>query len=1066
MLNWIITSSLRLRAVMLALALILLVGGSWRLRSLPVDTVPEFSRLSLEVQTEALGLSTSEVESLITVPLEADLLNGVPWLQSIESESITGLSSIEMFFAPGTDIMQARQMVQERLTQAHALPNVSSPPVMLQPVSSASRIMNIGLTSKTVSLIGMSVLARWNIVPRLVGVPGVANVSVWGHRDRQVQVQVDPAQLHAKGVKLEQIVKTAGEAVWASPLTYLTSSTPGAGGFIDTPNQRLGVRHISPTFSAETFAKVPVYGTSLPLSDVASVVEDNQPLIGDALLKDGATGLMLVVEKFPGANTTKVTEGVEAALRELSPGMTGIEVDTKIYRPASFISRAASNLGTGVIASYLLLLLGLWLLLGHWRAAVVAAVVIPCSLLAAAAVFTAGSGNIDMMIIAGLMLAVAVIVDDAIIDVDNITRRLRQARSESSEVSRGGGKTTLVIITRAVIEVRGPMLFATTVILLAALPVLFMQGLAAPFFKPLFWSYIVAVLASLAVALTLTPAIAYFLLANAELPARDGSALLVRFQGACNKTIESAMRTPLPALVLAAGGLVVGVLMWTTSERIWLPRFKETDVLVEWQGTPGASLAAMNRSTAALMKELRAVKGVNNAAAHVGRAVFSKEVSDVNTAEIWVSIDPKADYEDTLEVIDTVLHDYPGVKGEVDTFLSKKMREVLTGNDKSISVRVYGHDQQIVRSKAEEVRALLGKIEGISNPHIETLEQKTTIEVKVDLEKARAHGLKPGDVRRAASTLVSGIKVGALFQDQKVFDVVVLGKPEVRATVSDIRNLMLDTPSGGQVRMSDVSDVTTGAAQDVIRRQGVSRRVDVGADVSSGDVAAVSREVARRIKEINFPFEYHAQVVGEHFAQREAVRSLYSYLVASLVLIFLVVQAALGSWRLASLAIACVPVALLGGFVAVILSDGHFALGSLLGFVAVLALGVRNGIGLVRHFQALETQGLDFSEALVQRGVRERYPAIVTSALVTALLVLPFVVLGDVAGLEIVHAAAVVMLGGTASVLLLALLCIPALYLRFGAKTQQDPLGLGSLATPEAEPKVKQAAIPVPALPR
>ena len=1044
MLNWIISSGLRMRAVMVALAAVLLVGGIWRLRSLPVDIVPEFSRLSLEVQTEALGLSTSEVESLITVPLEADLLNGVPWLQSIESESITGLSSIEMFFAPGTDIMQARQMVQERLTQAHALPNVSSPPVMLQPVSSASRIMNIGLTSKTVSLIGMSVQARWNIVPRLVGVPGVANVSVWGHRDRQVQVQVDPAQLHAKGVKLEQIVKTAGEAVWASPLTYLTSSTPGAGGFIDTPNQRLGVRHISPTFSADTFAMVPVYGTSLPLSDVATVVEDNQPLIGDALLKDGISGLMLVVEKFPGANTTKVTEGVEAALRELSPGMKGIEVDTQIYRPASFISRAVANLSTGVMASYLLVLLGLGLLMGHWRAALVAALVIPCALLAAAAVFTAGSGNIDMMIIAGLMLAVAVIVDDAVVDVDNIARRLRQARAD------GSLETSLAVVTRAVIEVRGPMLFATTIIVLAALPVLFMQGLAAPFFKPLFWSYIVAVLASLAVALTLTPAIACFLLAQVPLPARDGSALLARLQGACSKALNSMLRTPLPALVLAAGGVVVGVLMWTTSERSWLPNFKETDVVVEWQGSPGSSLEAMNRSTAALMKELRAVKGVTNAAAHVGRAVFSKEVSDVNTAEIWVSIDPKANYDDTIEAMEVVLEDYPGVKGEINTFLSKKMREVLTGGDDSISVRVYGHDQEIVRSKAEEVRALLAKIEGISNPRVEALEQKTTIEVKVDLEKALAHGLKPGDVRRAASTLVSGIKVGALFQDQKVFDVVVLGKPEVRANVSDIRNMLLDTPKGGQVRLSDVADVSTVSAQDVIRRQGVSRRVDVGADVTNGDVAGVSREVARRIKEITFPFEYHALVVGEHFAQREAIRSLYSYLAAAAVLIFLVVQAALGSWRLALLAIAGVPVALLGGFVAVILSDGNFALGSLLGFIAVLALGVRQGIGLVRHFQVMQAQGMAFGEALVQRGVQERFAPIVTSAVVTALLVLPFVVLGDVAGLELVHASAVVMLGGMFSVLLLILLCIPALYLRFGASAVQDPLGLAALAAPAA----------------
>ena len=1038
MLNWIISSSLQLRAVMLALAVVLLFGGAWRLRSLPVDVVPEFSRLSLEVQTEALGLSTSEVESLITVPLEADLLNGVPWLQSIESESLTSLSSIEMFFAPGTDIMQARQMVAERLTQTHALPQVSKPPVLLQPVSSASRIMNIGLTSKTVSLIEMSVQARWTIVPRLVGLPGVANVSVWGHRDRQVQVQVDPARLKSKGVTLEQIVKTAGESVWASPLTFLNSSTPGAGGFIDTPNQRLGVRHISPTTTPETFGKVPVYGTSIALNEVATVVEDNQPLIGDALFKDGNTGLMLAVEKFPGANTTTVTAAVEAALRELAPGMKGIEVDTKIYRPATFIERATANLSVGMLASYLLVVLGLWALLGHWRSALVAAVVIPCSLLAAAWAFTARGGNIDMMIIAGLLLAVAVVVDDAVLSVDNIVRRLRQARAD------GTGQSSLAVIARAAIEVRGPMLYATAIIVIAALPVLFMQGLAAPFFKPLFWSYIVAVLASLAVALTLAPALSFYLLANAALQDAAAPTLLGKLYSGCKRFVDSAMRSPLPALALAIAGVLVGVVMWKVAERAWLPEFKETDVVVEWQGAPGASLDAMNRSTRALMKELQAVKGVRSAAAHVGRAVFSKEIADVNTAEIWVSIDPKLDYEDTIEAMQKVLKDYPGGRGEVHTFLSKKMREVLTGGENSISVRVYGHDQEIVRVKADEVRQLLGKIQGISNARVEDVAEKTSIEVKVDLDRARAHGLKPGDVRRAASALVQGLTVGALFQEQKVFDVVVLGKPDIRSTLEDIRNLLIDTPTGDQVRLADVADVGTTAEVDVIRRQGVSRRIDVSADVNDADVAAVSREVARRIKEINFPFEHHARVLGEHFAEREAISSLYNYLAAAAVLIFLTVQVALGSWRLALLAIAGVPVALLGGFVAVLLGGGNFLLGSLLGFIAVLALAVRHGIGLVRHFQALQSQGVAFGEALVQRGVRERFPAIVSSALVTALLVLPFVVLGDVAGLEIVHSAAVVMLGGMVSVVLLSLLCIPALYLRFGAGAAQEDIGLAA----------------------
>src|SRR6267143_5583798 len=285
MLAWLISSSMRLRTLVVVVAAGLLVLGAVSVRDKALDVIPELALPSLTVKTESLGLSSAEVESLITVPLEADLLNGVPWLQVIQSESMAGLSTIEMIFAPGTDLMKARQMVQERLTQAHALPNVSSPPVMLQPVSSASRVMNIGLSSKSVEPIEMSVQARWNIVPRLVGVAGVANVSIWGQRERQVQVQVDARNLRAKGIKLEQVVKTAGEAVWSSPLTYLNSSTPGTGGFIDTPNQRLNIRHVFPVTAAEDFASIPVVGTSLELRKVANVVEGHQPLIGDAILK-------------------------------------------------------------------------------------------------------------------------------------------------------------------------------------------------------------------------------------------------------------------------------------------------------------------------------------------------------------------------------------------------------------------------------------------------------------------------------------------------------------------------------------------------------------------------------------------------------------------------------------------------------------------------------------------------------------------------------------------------------------------------------------------------------------
>src|SRR4051794_16005939 len=464
----IILACLRLRVVVVAAGAILVAAGLWQIRQMPLDVVPEFSPLTLQVRTEALGLSAAEVESLITVPLEADLLIGTPWLKSIDSESMTGVSVIDLLFEPGTDLMRARQMVNERMTQARALPNVSSPPTLLLPVATANRVMNIGLSSRFVSLIDMSVQAQWTIVPRLTGVPGVANVSIWGQRNRQVQVQVDPARLHKSGVTLDQVIKTAGEAVWSSPLTYLNSSTPGTGGFIDTPNQRLNVRHVFPITAAADFANIPVVGTSLALRDVADVVESHQPLIGDAVSKDGP-GLLLVVEKYPGFNTVEVTKAVEAALDELRPALSGINIDTGIYQLASFTEQAIANLSNAVIVAAILAAIALAILLGNWRATVVATVAVALSFAAAEFVFYLRGVDLNMMVVAGLLMAVAVVADDAIVDACHIQPRLRElTTSEARPVRR--------IIASASALVRRPMLCTTLILVIAVTPLLPMQG--------------------------------------------------------------------------------------------------------------------------------------------------------------------------------------------------------------------------------------------------------------------------------------------------------------------------------------------------------------------------------------------------------------------------------------------------------------------------------------------------------------------------------------------------------------------------------------------------------------
>lgn len=425
---------LKYRRLVVALAAAFVFFGILQLRNVPVDVLPEFSPPTVQIQTEALGLSAIEVEQLITVPMEQNLLNGVAFLDVIRSESVPGLSSIELIFEPGTDIWRARQLVQERLTQAHDLPQVSKAPQMLQPLSSTSRLMMIGLSSNELSLIETSVLARWVIRPRLMGVPGVANVATWGHRERQLQVQVDPSLLRDKGVSLNQVISTSGNALWVSPLTFLEASTPGTGGFIDTPNQRLTIQHLLPIRTAEELAQVSLEGAEdrgLRLGDVAHVVEDHQPLIGDAVFSD-RPGLLLVVEKLPGSDTVEVTREVEEALEELRPGLGDIQFDSTVFRPATYIENGIGHLTTALLIGGLLIILVLAAFLFEWRTVLIAAVAIPLSLVAAGVVIYLRGTTVNAMSLAGLMVGLVAVIDDAVIDAENIGRRLRQRRESAS----------------------------------------------------------------------------------------------------------------------------------------------------------------------------------------------------------------------------------------------------------------------------------------------------------------------------------------------------------------------------------------------------------------------------------------------------------------------------------------------------------------------------------------------------------------------------------------------------------------------------------------------------------
>ncbi len=1051
MMRWIVGSSLKFRLLVVPVAAALVLLGVAQLRNAPVDVLPEFTPPLVDIQTEALGLSAEEVEQLVTVPLEQDLLNGVAWLDQIRSQSLPGLSRIELIFQPGTDVLKARQVVQERLIQAPGgIPNVAKAPVMLQPLSSTGRVMMIGLSSRDVSLIDMSVLARWKIRPRLMGVPGVANVAIWGQRERQLQVQVDPQKLRRYGVSLDQVVQSTANALWVSPLSFTEASTPGTGGFIDTANQRLGIQHISPITTAKDLSQVTVEDTgarTLRLADVSQVVEDHQPLIGDAITGDGP-GLMLVIEKFPGASTVAVTRGINEALDDMRPGLTGITIDTSLYQPASFIEKAERNLSVALLIGLVLMVALLGAFLFDWRVALISAVTVPLSLVTAAYVLYLRGVTFNTMLLAGLVIAFGVVVGDAVVDVDNIKRRLREhrqarARQRPDEGQAAGGQSTFATILRASLEVRGPLLYATLIIGLATVPVFFVRGVTGSLVRPLAGSYLLAVLASMAVALVVTPGLALLLLGRAPLRRRVSP-----FAGWLERGHTAVLRRLLlrPRLafaltaVIALAGLAV---LPQLDGRSMLPSLQDRDLLIQWQGPPGLSQPEMDRITGRATRELRSIRGVRDVGAHVGRAITSDQVVNVNSGEVWVSIDPKADYDRTVAAVEQTIAGYPGLTHSLATYPERRIRQVQTGESEPVTVRVFGQDLRVLRGKADEVRRAIAGVDGVTAPHVDVQATEPTVEIQVDLTAAERHRIKPGDVRRAAATLLSGVTVGNLFEEQKVFDVVVWGSPPTRHSLTSIQSLLIDTPGGGQVRLGDVASVRLAPDPTVIRHDAVSRYVDVAAGTRGRSLGAVTHDVQQRLRGIQFPLEYHAEVLGAAAERRDARQRVLGIAVAAAIGILLLLQAASGSWRLAALGLLTLPLTLVGGVLAALALTGQItSLGSLAGLFAVLAIAARDSVLLVKRYQRLRQEdGEELGADLVLRGAQERLAPTALTALTTGLPLLPFVLLGDVAGLEVVRPLAVVILGGLVTATLVNLLIVPFLYLRLAPRSQPDTSG-------------------------
>ncbi|MCO4264273.1 efflux RND transporter permease subunit [Pseudarthrobacter sp. MDT3-26] len=1025
---------MQFRILVLALAAGLITFGIVNVPHMAVDTMPEFAPAQVEIQTEALGLSAVEVEQLITAPMEADLLNGVAWLDEIRSKSVPGLSSIELVFEPGTDLLRARQLVAERMTQAHALPNVSSPPLIMQPMSSTSRVVMVRMNSKELSGIEMSVLARWKIKPRLIGIPGVANVSIWGQREQQLQVEVTPTQLRDKGITLEQLIKTTGNAVWVSPLSFLEASTPGTGGFVESPNQRLGIQHVLPIRTPADLAKVSVEDTDpqLLLGDIAQVKVDHQPLIGDAVGADA--GLMLVIEKFPGVSALEVTRRVEAALKDMEPGLTGVQIDTSVFRPATGVQDSVNSLGLALLISLLIAVALFWLLFRSWRVAVIALVAIATTVTTAAVVLFAQNATLNITVLIGVLLGTSVIVGDIVEDVQ-AHRRQRAVREATDAEATPRSRSSYIVR-----GVRTPLFHASLMMVVVLVPTLFVTGVGGSFLSPLFWSLALTLAAALIVGLSVTPVLAYFLLpsktaTDRELPAVGrGKAYYDRALGGVNS------RKPLAIVAIVVVGILgVAAGSQLAGNRPLVPTMPDRTLLVQWDTMAGTSNEEVRRIAALASDELRALPGVSGVGGHVGRAISADQVVGNSSAELWVSIARDANFGETERAVRDVVQGYPGIAHNVLNYSQQTVGDMRSSLEPGFAVRVYGTEMPVLREKAEEVRQALQKIDGVNNPTIDAAAMTAIVEVQVNLEAAQKFGIKPGDARRAAATLMQGIVVGNLFEEQKVFEVVVRGAVGVRDDLTSIRELLLDAPNGGHVQLGQVADVRMVPSEVVIQHDATSRRIDVVADVSGRPLADIQRDIEAAIQQIQFPLEHHAEIPTKYSQLQAADTLVHGLGMAAILAVLLLLQTALRSWKLALAVFLTLPAAMAGAAVAAWIGAESLSWLSLTAFAAVVAIAARNAALLSARVDELWRESEQMSRTdLVMTAARDRISPILKSALITFLVLIPPAILGGAVGQTLIVPMLLILAGGLVTTTLVGIFVLPLLTLWFGPRTEPE----------------------------
>jgi CzcA family heavy metal efflux pump len=1023
MLQTIVARSLHHHRVVIALATALALYGVWTARHARLDVLPDFAPPQVEVQTEAPGFAPEQVELLVTLPIET-ALGGVTGLEALRSESIQGLSVIKAVFRDDVDLYDARQVVAENLADiGPRLPAGVRPP-RLSPLTSATMdVLKIGLTSSTRSLMDLRTLADWTIRPQLLMVPGVARVNVFGGDVRQVQVQVSPSLLRGHGVTVADVVAGARAA-----------TTVRGAGFVDTPAQRIvldaaGNARTSGDVGATLIASAG--GAPVHLADVATVTEAPAPQFGDALI-GGEPGVLLTLSSAYGANTVEVTRGLEHALDELRPLLDreGVTLHPALHRPASFVESAIANLRGALLLGTVLVVLVLFAFLQNTRAVVVSLTAIPLSLLAAVIVLTRLGVTLNTMSLGGLAIAIGEVVDDAIIDVDNIVRRLRANRAAVQP------RSPLAVVLGASLEVRRAVVFATMAVTLVFLPLLTLGGLSGKFFAPLAASYLLAVLASLAVALTITPALALALLGTAP-PHVETPRLQAAVASAYARTLGWVWRRERLVLTAVAAGAVAALALVPLLGGEFLPDFKEHHLVVQLTTAPGTSIAAMRRIGERVSHTLLALPGVRTVEQQIGRAEQGEDTWGPNRSEFHVELAPDGDDAETTDRVRAVLAEVPGIQSEVLTFLGDRISESISGETAAVVVNVFGDDLDVLDDVARQAAAVLERTPGAVDVSVGTAARASHQTIALRGDALARYGFRPAEVLEQVEVAFAGTTVGQVYRGEQPIDVVVALAPEERDDPERVGRLLVQSASGTTVPLAHVADVHATSGRDIISHEGARRRQTVTCNVDNRDVTSfVDDARARLAHDVALPSGTYVALAGAAQARAAATRDLALHGAFGLLGVVLLLAIVAEHWRNLALLLLNLPLALAGGVIAAAITGIGLSLGALVGFVTLFGVTLRNAIMMMAHYQHLvREEGLAWGPELALRGAVDRLVPIVMTALVTGLGLLPIALASGRAGGEIDGPMAIVILGGLVTSTLLNLLVLPTLARRFARFT-------------------------------